>query len=391
MRLPKSIIAVILALASFSAPLHAQATQQQQTLRARLEREIAILDRQIKDNASKSASALTRLSLVQNKVAARRELVAESDRQIAAISADIASKQREINKLQAQIDTMTLYYNNLVKSAYKNRDAKVWYMYILASDNLSQGVRRYNYLRNLSQQMNAKALKIKQTKQEVEAQKASLMELQKQAQLVRAERVAELQRIQTEEKEAKNLTTRLQREKSKYQKELSSKKKEAEALERSIKNAISSTTSGKSAKPVDYKLAGEFAANKGKLPWPVEGSIVSRFGKQYHSVFKNLQLPPNNGITIAVSPNAEVSAVYNGTVAQISILPGYHQCILVQHGNYFTLYSKIKTVYVKKGDKVKTGDKLGTVDTINGETSFHFEIWNEKTTPQNPESWLRAR
>ena len=167
------------------------------------------------------------------------------------------------------------------------------------------------------------------------------------------------------------------------------KKKEAEALEREIKKAIAN--SKKSAVAVDYTLTGKFADNKGKLPWPVTGSITSRFGKQYHPVFKSLQLPPNNGITIAVSPEAEVTAVFDGVVSQVSILPGYHQCILVQHGGYFTLYSKIKTAFVKQGDKVTTGQKLGTVDTIGGETTFHFEIWNEKTTPQNPEVWLRPR
>ena len=77
--------------------------------------------------------------------------------------------------------------------------------------------------------------------------------------------------------------------------------------------------------------------------------------------------------------------------AQITVLPGYHQCILVQHGNYFTLYAKMKRVDVKAGDKVSTGQVLGTVDTIAGETVFHFEIWDDRTIPQDPERWLRPR
>ena len=155
--------------------------------------------------------------------------------------------------------------------------------------------------------------------------------------------------------------------------------------------ATSTTTHSISLTPESMAINQAFMNKQGKLPWPVTGSITSRFGKQYHPVFKSLQLPPNNGITIAVSPEAEVTAVFDGVVSQVSILPGYHQCILVQHGGYFTLYSKIKTAFVKQGDKVTTGQKLGTVDTIGGETTFHFEIWNEKTTPQNPETWLRPR
>ena len=363
--------------------------QSNESRKAQLEREIEILDRQIRDNASQSASALSRLSLVQTKISARQALIRESDREISRLGGQIAAKQREINVLTARLDTMTLYYGRLVRGAYKNRDARVWYMYILASQNLSQGLRRDSYVRDLSREMNTQGDKIMAMKDTLEGERTKLLSLQKDAQRERQERVAALQELRKEESDAKNLSTRLQREKTKYQRELNAKKKEAEALEREIKKAI--TNSKKSAVAVDYTLTGKFADNKGKLPWPVTGSITSRFGKQFHPVFKSLQLPPNNGITIAVAPDTEVAAVFDGVVSQVSILPGYHQCILVQHGGYFTLYSKIKNVFVKQGDKVTTGQKLGTVDTIGGETTFHFEIWNEKTTPQNPEVWLRPR
>ena len=347
-------MALLIAGTAFS---YAQDTSSQQSRMDRLQREINILDQQIKNNATQRASALTRLSLVQNRVSARQALVNESNKELARIASDITKKQREINRLQARIDTMTFYYSRLVKSAYKNRDAKVWYMYILASGNLSQGIRRYGYLRDLSKEMNSQALKIMEAKREVEMERENLLSLQKDAQRLRERRISELKQIRSEEKEAKTLTNRLQKEKAKYQNELNAKKKEAAALEKAIKNAISSSTKGKSATAIDYNLAKEFASNKGKLPWPVDGTIVAHFGKQYHSVFKSLSLPQNNGITIAVPVDTDVQAVFDGTVAQISILPGYHQCILVQHGNYFTLYSKIKKVEILPEDFERTPKK----------------------------------
>lgn len=378
------LLIFISTLVLFSCELHAQ------DKRAQLEKEIARLDKQLKETASKTETALTRLSLVRDKIKARQNLIEESDKEIERIGTLIKSKQDEINLVSSKLDTMTAYYGRLVKSAYKNRDARVWYMYILASDNISQGLRRFSYFRNLSGELNNQAEKIQTARDELEREKSKLLSLQQEAQKLRSDRVAGLQEMKTEEAEAKRITTRLQKEKTAYQKQLSSKKREAQALEKEVKKAI--TTSKKSKVAVDYTLSSKFADNKGKLPWPVEsGSIVARFGKQYHPVFKSLQLPPNNGVTIAVSKDATVSAVFDGVVTQISVLPGYHQCILVQHGKYFTLYSKIKNVYVKQGDKVKTGQKIGVVDTINGETTFHFEIWNEKTTPQNPETWLRPR
>jgi Na+/H+ antiporter NhaC len=120
----------------------------------------------------------------------------------------------------------------------------------------------------------------------------------------------------------------------------------------------------------------------------VEGAIVERFGKHRHPVYQNVELPQNNGVTLAVKRGTQARAVFNGTVSQIVVLPGYNQCVLVNHGAYYTLYSKLATVAVKPGEKVKTGQIVGTVDTIGGEDLFHFELWNG-TTPQNPENWLR--
>ena len=120
----------------------------------------------------------------------------------------------------------------------------------------------------------------------------------------------------------------------------------------------------------------------------MEGTVVERFGKHNHPVYQNVQLPQNNGVTLAVPRGAKVKAVFNGTVSQIVVLPGYNQCVLVNHGEYFTLYSKLKSVSVKAGQKITTGQEVGTVDTIGGEDLFHFELW-KGSDPQNPENWLK--
>lgn len=386
---------------------YGQTVKEKESRKARLEKEIALLDKQIRDNAARGADALSRLSLVRSKISTRQSLLEESDREIAVLEDSIAVRQRQIDVLQARLDTMITYGSRLVRSAYKNRDARVWYMYILSSDNIAQGFRRLGFFKNLSSQMTVQAAKIRASKDALEKEKAALEVLASEARTLKAQRVAEVQKLKTEEKEAQNLSASLSKQKAKYQKDLAAKRRQADALEREIRAAISKAvgsggkassskgskkgTSSKPRTPVDYKLADQFVANRGILPWPVEGALTGRFGKQYHSVFKNLQLPANNGINIAVSPDAAVKSVFNGTVAQITVLPGYHQCILVQHGNYFTLYAKMKRVDVKAGDKVSTSQVLGTVDTIAGETVFHFEIWDDRTIPQDPERWLRPR
>ena len=377
-----------------SADVFAQDTSSQEAKKAKLEREIAIIDQQLAENATRSNAMLSNLTLIRKKVSNRKAMVAESDRQIRKYSDDMYLKQRQINRLQARVDTLTDHYSRLVVSAYKNRDSRIWYMYMLASDNLGQAFRRYSYFKNLSSQMNDEAKKIKAAQEELVRERESLAAMKREAQKVKDERVKELEKLRSEEAQADKVVKNLQKNRKTYQKQLSSKKKQIDALnkeiERIVANAMKgqSGSSGKKQEPIDYKLAEEFSKNKGKLPWPVNGPVVGRFGRQFHPVFKNLELPPNNGIDVAVGKGTEVKSVFKGVVKQVFVMPGYNQCVLIRHGNYFTFYCKLKTVNVKAGDKVDTGDVIGKVDTINGDTQLHFEVW-QNTKPQNPETWLR--
>ncbi len=387
------ILTLSLLLASASG-LRAQDTRTQEAKKARLEREIAIIDKQLAENSSKSSAMLSNLTLIRKKISNRKALVEESDRQIQGISDKIYLKQRQINRLQARVDTLTHHYSRLILSAYKNRDSRIWYMHILASENLGQAFRRYSYFKNLSTQMNKEAKEIRLMQEDLLKEKEELAVMKKEAQAVKAERVSELEKLRKEEAQADNVVRKLKQNRKTYQKQLNAKKKEVTALNKEIERIVAaamkspSTSKSKKQEPIDYKLAEEFSKNKGKLPWPADGPVVGRFGKQFHPVFKNLELPPNNGVDVAVSKGADIKAVFKGVVKQVLVMPGYNQCVLIQHGNYFTFYCKLKSVNVKAGQKVDTKDVIGTVDTINGDTQLHFEVW-KGTKPQNPESWLR--
>lgn len=378
-------------------PAYSQDTRSQEARKERLQKEIAILDAQLKSNAAKSSDALSRLTLISGKVDSRKKLIAESDREISDYSDSIRVKERKIKAVQARLDTLSDHYARLVRGAYVNRNAKIWYMYILASDNIGQAFRRYGYLRDLSRQMNSQASKILATQEELRKEKEILSAMKGKAESVRADRVAEMKKLQAEENDSQKLVNQLKRNRRKYQQDISRKQREVEALNREIARIIREATEDKDGKsgsktvkrqPIDYTLAKKFEANKGKLPWPAEGPVVDHFGQRFHPVYTNLKLPFNNGISIALSAGTEVKAVFDGVVKQIVVMPGYNKCVLVQHGNYFSFYCKLGTVSVKAGDKVKTGQTVGTVDTIGGETQLHFQIWSGRT-PQNPETWLR--
>ena len=390
------LITILVLLLSMTVGVSAQNTKEYEQRRAKLEREIAIIDKQLAENSSKSSSLTADLFLIRKNVANRKELVAESDRRIKKLNDQIYLMQKQINRMQARIDTLSAHYSKLLLSAYKNRDARVWYMYMFASENLGQAFRRFGYFRNLSSQLNQDAQRIREEKARLEEEKAKLTVMKAEAQKIRKERAAELDRLAKEERKADSVVKQLKKDRKKYQNQLAAKRKEVNALNREIERLISEavgggkSTTGKISKtkvPVDMKLDAEFSKNKGKLPWPVDGPIVGRFGKHYHPVYKNLELPPNNGVDIAVSKGTKVQSVFDGVVKQVIAMPGYNQCVLVQHGNYFTFYCKLGSVSVKAGDKIKTGQVLGVIDTINGQTQLHFQVW-QGTKPQNPESWL---
>ena len=382
----------------------AQDTSRQESRRNALQKEIAQLEQQIAENTSRSSSALNDLTLIRRQVEARKALVAESEREIRLISDSIAVTSGNIASLQARIDTLTLYFEKLVRSAYKNRDARVWYVYILSSKNLAQASRRYSYLKNLSETMNGEAAEVKEMRAGLELELSRLDSLRQEATELRDSRAQELAELQAEEKRSDNLVAQLKRYRTRYQRQLNEKRRQVEALNREIEKIIAEyiaaqqaaeearKAEGKeTAEPVvDYQLAAEFEANKGKLPWPADGPVLEKFGRHNHPVYTNIVMPFSNGVSIGLAKGSAVKAVFDGVVKNVIAMPGYNMCVLVQHGSYFTFYCKLGQVSVKSGDKISTGQVIGIVDTIDGQTQLHFQIWKEKT-PQNPEIWLRTR
>ena len=400
----RKLLTILALLAVCALPAAGQKTSMKklESQRAQLEKDIALLNRKLEQNFKNKNAALSSLSLLRSKIKAREKLIAGCDQTLAVLDDSIAVVQKEMNRLQQRHDTLSYYYGRLIRGAYKNRDSRLWYMYILSSESIGQGLKRAGYLRGMSAQLSTQALRIRETSARLAVEKERLGGLRKEEAAMRKKVVGERSRLKGEEADANKLVNQLGKDRKIFQRELQEKNRQKEALNRKIADLIrqesqkaskgasgKKTSGGKTTSTaVDTKLSNEFAANKGRLPWPVEGAIVEHFGKHHHPVYTNVELPQNNGVTLAVRPGAQAKAVFNGKVTQIVVLPGYNQCVLVNHGAYFTLYSKLRSVSVKVGENVTTGQVVGTVDTIGGEDLFHFELW-KGSTPQNPEGWLR--
>jgi septal ring factor EnvC (AmiA/AmiB activator) len=240
----------------------------------------------------------------------------------------------------------------------------------------------------MAESVSIQAERIRKIKSSLEKEKNELAQLRTESQKVKDIREKEYKALLEEEKRSKNLVNKLARNKSKYTKELAAKRKEVEQLNIEIAKILAKEVKNQKKEEIDYTLAALFQDNKGKLPWPVKGVVTEKFGVHNHPVYKNIKLPDNNGVNITSTKGAEVKSVFDGVVKQVLLMPGYNQCVLIQHGTYFTFYCKLSKVTVKSGQRVVTSQPIGSLEDGENAPILHFQIWNG-TQKQDPELWLR--
>ena len=141
-------------------------------------------------------------------------------------------------------------------------------------------------------------------------------------------------------------------------------------------------------RPDSEGISGEFESNRGRLPWPVDkGTVVSRFGANSHPILSNITTM-NSGVDISSYKGANARAVYEGVITQVMAIQGGNKTVLIRHGSYYSVYTNLSSVNVSKGETVKRGQSIGTIDTTpSGETIMNFQIWSG-TSKQNPASWV---
>nr|MBA3898949.1 peptidoglycan DD-metalloendopeptidase family protein [Bacteroidota bacterium] len=208
--------------------------------------------------------------------------------------------------------------------------------------------------------------------------------------------------IKEKEKEQRNLQLAIQRvieEEMRKERELAAAKAKAAAKAAAAKNASSpASTPAPEAKPTGnalaltseaQKLSATFESNRNKLPWPVtEGIITGKFGEHPHPVLKTIIIR-NNGVDIATKAGSDVRAVFDGEVTGVLTMPTGSKVVIVRHGEYLSVYTNLKEIFVKQGDKITTKQSIASVitDEINSKTEVHFEIYKGQTA-LNPEHWL---
>ncbi|MBR5398659.1 MAG: peptidoglycan DD-metalloendopeptidase family protein [Bacteroidales bacterium] len=377
----------------------------------KLQDDIKFLDKQISETKKQRQNTLTELKLLNKKVETRKRLIDRLEEDINRQGMQISDKTKALEILTAKLDSLKASYRRMVIKAYRNRDSRKWFMYIIASENVEQGYRRWSYLKKYSSSLSSLASAIKEESKKIEAERSELSHLQAEKIKDQHEKTEEYNRLKQDQDKSKAYANTLARQQKKYTQELQKKKQQADRLNKEIEKLISQAIAAERKKaessakksggktpssgktyaetPESAKLSGSFESNKGNLPWPVKrGMIVEGFGEHPHPTIKGVKLPFNNGVNIAAPKGSQVLCVFEGVVKQILVIPGYSNCVLVEHGKFFTFYCKLGKVSVKNGQKVTQGSVIGTVDSNQESSEIHFELWMG-TQKQNPENWLK--
>jgi septal ring factor EnvC (AmiA/AmiB activator) len=347
-------------------------------------------------------SAITLIEDLNYKVNVRKNLIRITNEQANLLTREINANQKEITSLRTQLQELKDDYAAMLVKSYKSKSEQSKVMFLLSSDNFDQAYKRLQYIKQYRayQKEQGETIKAK-TKdlQDLNIQLSKQKEDKKK--LIEENRVAKRE-LEKEVNEREVLMASIKSDMSKFAAQIKTRKQEADRLDKEInriireaiaasnKNAGKKTSTGKFVlTPEAKKLSNNFAANKGKLGWPVSrGVIKGKFGKR-RSLTDNSVTQNYKSIYIATEVNSDVKAVFNGVVSGIHVMKYGNPTILVRHGDYLSVYMNLSEVKVKKGDKVTSGQVIGKVFTnkIKGETLVGFRIYKNDQV-LNPEPWL---
>lgn len=379
-----------------------------------IEKEISYTSSLLKKTKENKKTSLQYISYLNKKINSQERLIQISNIELALIKKQINKLENEILFTEQQIDkkgkeiiALKKEYGKMLYSLQKNKNDRNSLMFIMSSETFNQAYKRVLYLREYTRMRKAQTLQIIKSQDSLSANSERLLFHIDQINKKKTESInlisnkkENLNKI-LEDKQEKNTTVdKLKKSEKIFLKKIKEQQKQSRILEEKIKRIIEeeirlarerlkNEDNTISLTPEAKLLSDQFSANKGNMPWPLEqGLIVSYFGKQKHHVFGNVETF-NNGINIATNENAIIRAVFNGKVSRIFFIKGEGKAVLINHGEYFTVYSGLKTVSVKLGDEVLTKEKIGTVLTDNSDnkTELHFEIW-QGYDKLNPSLWL---
>jgi septal ring factor EnvC (AmiA/AmiB activator) len=393
---------------------------------ARLENKIddtQMLLRKSKDNTK---SSMNELKVIENQINFRAQLLKNYDNQIRSSELKVETKEEQIAEYKAKVERLKEQYKKLILYAYKHRNKYGKMMFIFSSKSYFEAMKRNSYLKRISEVQRNQFITIRQH-QDLIGQEIGVIKKEKQLKLaVIGDKKLEREAIEQDRLKQEGIYKEFKKEEDEILEQLRKVQRDRQIMKEQIASAIRREIAAAESKrlaaieaarkkdessavsvatptkteAVIFKetakataLSKNFEGNRGKLPWPVaKGSVTEKFGMNAHPTLKNVTTD-NRGIDISTPKKAHVTSVFEGEVTSVLSIPGAGKVVIIKHGDYRTVYSKLQDTYVKAGDKVNTQDVIGSLLTKPGQSMsvVHFEIHKvsgSTVTCLNPSLWV---
>jgi len=402
----------LLAICSFNSFSQSGDKEALQDKKAKIQKEIKLTNTLLQKAKKEKNQSVTTLNTLNKQIQSRKDIIQALDLEVKMASIQIGNLKQQIQETQQSIvtqqellDTLKSEYALMIRHAYFNRNAYDRLAFVFSSQSYNQAFKRLRYLQEYSQFRQKQVEEIKLAEQKLSDELLALKRQKVLLTVAKNEKTQSLESSQievgildSEQSSQKTLLSKLRKKEKQLKKELQSKQRLAKELDKQIRKIIeeeirlvkaSKESDVLALTPEEQELADNFTSNKGKLPWPVErGVIIERFGVQAHPVLRGIETF-NNGVKITTEEGALIRAIFEGTVSRIIDIPGAGKAVILSHGDYFSVYSNLLEVSVKRGQSVLLKEKIGTVltKTNTKESITELQIW-KSSEKMDPSSWL---
>lgn len=404
----KSILFLLLAYFCWSPLAYSQSRKSLESKRKKLLKEIKATSKLLSKTSKNRMATLDRYVALQQQVKFREELIETLNAEMEFAVKSLERTSNVVFSLEEDLDRLEKEYAILARNAFRQKSNNSNLLFIFSATNFNQAFQRWQYIKQFNNYRKKQAQLIIETQsslkekiallEERKEEKENLLLSNEEQKKALAEELNDkslmLESLQKDEQRLKNELTEQREAHNKLnnvieeviRKEMLANRKQERsrtALQKKNKN----TPATPRPTPKTNVMGTGFYSNKGKLPWPVvNGVIIKHFGKQPHPTLKRVEIT-NNGIDIQTHANAKVRAVYDGVVVGKQFIPGYNNMLIIKHGNYYTVYSNLKDVLVKKDETVKIRQEIGVASQKGSVSQVHFEIWRDKER-LNPARWI---
>ncbi len=383
----KRLLYILLCL-TLCCSVYADKVKDLQKERQKIEKQMQETNQMLEQTKKRERSTLNKLDLLNNNIKNRKKLIKNINNEISALDSDLSDLSKQQGALQTEMERLKLEYAVLVRETHYADMHRSPLLFLLSSDSFQQLARRISYMRRFAQYRERQVREMESVQNEIDMKTQLLNDRRDERSRALQAQEKERQQLARDERKQQAMLKDLKKKEKQLLAQQKKQQKKADELQRKIDQLIQKQSTETLTKEQQL-LSGGFEANKGRLPWPVEkGFISGYFGTHQHPVYEHVTVN-NKGIYLQVTAGSNARAVFEGEVSSCFVL-GNTYAVIVQHGNYRTVYSNLKNLVVKQGDKVKAKQSIGTIvsDPANdNKTELYFQIYKDRTL-LNPSNWL---